>query len=91
MYYFHPFIDLYHFIRTHLPTGVGGFVGFGGIAVGGTGGCVDITSMVFAKIAIAITIWTYVGNFAMNKNRLAEAISDRKKLRFIFKALRMSV
>ena len=53
---FHPFIDLYHFIRTHLPTGVGGFVGFGGIAVGGTGGCVDITSMVFAKIAIAITI-----------------------------------
>ena len=75
---------IYHFIRTHLPTGVGGFVGFGGIAVGGTGGCVDITSMVFAKIAMAITIQMYVGNFAMNKNRLAEAISDRKKTKIYF-------
>ena len=27
----------------------------------------------------------------MNKNRLAEAISDRKNLRLIFKSLRMSV
>ena len=49
------------FFRTYLPTvggGVGGAVAFVPWCVGGggVGGCVDITSMVFAKIAIAVTI-----------------------------------
>ena len=52
------------FFRSYLPTvggGVGGAVAFvpwcvGDGVGGGVGGCVDITSMVFAKIAIAVTI-----------------------------------
>ena len=74
----YSFIDLHHFIQIYLPGVLPSLIltSFQVLSLA----LVKLTLMMFVNIAMTKV---YVKNFAINKNRLVEAISEKKMFQFL--------